>query len=202
MKIYSILLTVLLTGCSSLGFLTPRQFDSVEYSTAVEITQFATKTIHQCSSPDKQLFKTFLDELNTTSMFFLEYANNKKDENDIQTGAKQIRTMVLEFDSRAKYSLNYCVGKLSNIQNAARTVGRAISRLDTIDTCKAKLDVLWIPLKEQQAKKSISDGEFRELSTDITRLARINLAACSSQEREEIEKSISVIKAAVSLIPL
>ena len=201
-RIFMMVAVMLLAGCSNLSYFSVRQFDSTEYGKSVEITQLATRTVHQCSNTDTTLKIKFLNDLNSATMYLEEYTSNKKDEADIATGAKQIREMVLAFDSRETYSVAYCVSKLTNVQNASRTIERAISLHNKYDSCSADLVSLWTPLQTKHESKVISDSEFIELSTDILKLGAINTAACSSQERAQIQQSISIIKQALSFVPL
>lgn len=206
-KLLILSIVTALSGCSALQYITPRQFDNIEYKTAVEITQLSTRIVHQCTNVDVTSKNKFIEELNTSTMFFEEYVTGKKDEDDIFQGAKNIRSMVLEFDSHTAfglgiYSRTYCIDKVTNIQNAARTTARAISRQDKISSCQADLISLWTALKAQKTSGIITVAEYKELSNDIVRLGNINIAACSSQEREHIEQGIAVIKQALSLLPI
>ena len=188
-----------LAGCS---YLTPRQFDATEYMQTILITNDATRLTHQCAIQGPE-FDNFLSELNTNSMVFLEYSKSKQNNTDVESAAFQIRVMVLEFDVKAKSSSKeYCIAKITNIQNASRTLARSLGRVDNYDMCHSNLVSIWNDLTSMKDKAAISQQEYVELSKDVTRLGKINIATCSLQDREKIEEGIAIISKALSFVPL
>ena len=194
---------VLLSGCSVIDSLkNPRQFDNVEYGSAIQVAQYSTRAIHQCKTMDSPLFTEFVNKLNTKSMFLQEYIDNKDDEEDIAQEAKEVRKLVLEFDSHQPLTQAYCTAKLTNVQNGTRTLARSISHQDLYSPCGASLTELFDPIKELKDKKEITNAEFVELSNDIIRLKRINQGACKSSDRDDLEKAIELIKDVLPFVPL
>lgn len=199
-RFFVLALTVLvLQACSVLGYLTPRQFDPVEYGKAVSVVIDATRLAHNCSTPTDPLYTRFVNELNTDSMYLEEYVAHKKDNEDATTGSAQIRLMVLELDRHATMSVRYCLEKTSDIQNAARTMSRTLGREGKYDYCKQDLAAAFTRLQDFHTKHEVSDEEFAELGSDMVRLGRVNVSACGLLDRERIETAISVIQKVLPL---
>lgn len=193
----------LLVGCSVMSYFQPAPFDPIEYGAVVSVTQTATRTTHQCVDRSAPLFKTFLDELNTNSMYLLEYASNKQDNVVVSQPAQLIRSLVLQFDSRAvTSSVAYCQEKLTVIQATARTTERALGRLEDSELCNT--DYAWEFKKytDLHESKLLHEDEFTELTKDLLVFGRVNSAACDSHHRAQIEAALGLIEKAVPLAGL
>ncbi len=201
LRLFMVALAVLaLQACSALSYLTPRQFDPVEYGQSISVVMDATRLAHNCSQrKDNPLYTRFVNDLNTDSMYLEEYVAHKKDNGDATSGAAQIRLMVLEFDKHETMSTRYCLEKASDIQNAARTMSRTLGREGKYDYCKQDLAAAFNRLQDFHTKKEVSDDEFAELGSDMVRLGRVNVAACGLLDRERIETAISIIQ---KILPL
>jgi pyruvate formate-lyase activating enzyme-like uncharacterized protein len=154
---------------------------------------------HNCANPKDPLYTRFVNELNTDTMYLEEYVSHKKDNEDATSGSAQIRTMVLEFDKHATMTTRYCLEKVSDIQNAARTLSRTLGREGKYNYCKADLATAFARLQDFHNKKEVTDEEFAELGSDMVRLGKVNVAACGLLDRERIETAISVIQKVLPL---
>lgn len=175
-----------LAGCSTLESLVPRQYDNVEYKYSVDISVYATRAIHICSDPDKKaLFVSYLQEANLDTMVLTEFATDKSDSAALKSMVEAIQLMVNDILIRGKFSQQYCVHKLSNIQASARIIARSLGQADQFNMCDGTIRERYDLFTKSFLAKEITPSEYKELVSDMIRLEKVDSTGCSFTVRQK-----------------
>jgi len=208
MRIFSLILILLLTSCSS--FKSPevfksfmagdRQFDNVEYDKIIKVTVASTRAIHQCNTtkPTDLVFWQHVHEINDYSLELDEYEANKKDSQSLLNNIGAIRTMINQFMIRGQFSVNYCKNKLSDIQASSRIISRAIGKNDKYSYCDGGIIERYRLFEKDYNDRTISLEEFKDLVGDIERLSHVDTSTCDTATAA---KDMEDLKFIASLIP-
>jgi hypothetical protein len=195
-----ILLFLFLSACSTLNAFKPRTYDPMEYSKTVEIVVDSTRAIHLCNHPEPanvNLWK-HIEDVNTHSLELDEFERNK-DLNALRIGeaVSDVRSMVINLQTRMNFSAAYCVHKLSNIQASARIIARTVGKSDRYAMCdgqiKERLDLFTASFNE----KKLSVSEYKELVFDIYRLEKVDTVGCTESVKAKVEKDLDAVEKAL-----
>ena len=180
----------LITGC----MLTPRPYDNIEYSYVINTSVQSTRAIHRCNDVDKTDFWKYYQELNTSSFTLDEFINNKGNSEYINESVDNLRDMVNDFSQKGKFTNQYCIHKLSNIQASSRIVSRVLGGSDKYNFCDKSIKDRFLVFKDSYDKKLITKEEFKELIEDLTRLEKIDTNTCDIYVRERLIEDFNMIK--------
>lgn len=192
-KLFAIMTILLLSACAT------RPFDPVEYNFAISSSVLATRSIHQCGNKTPT-YKEFIKELNTQTMYLFEYEKHHSENDQVFVGVSVLRQLVIDFmKNEDTYSETYCVHKLSEVQSAGRALAKTLSSND-ISLCESDaLERLQLYKKSFELGK-ISVTEYNELVADLPKLVRSDNAYCTAEQKELIQKTLSILSSAISAL--
>ena len=189
-KLISFISLLFLTACISL---TPRPYDSMEYSLSNSIVVNSTRAIHRCNNTDDKELWAYIKNINSDSLMLDEFVRNKLDSQLLIPSIDQIRTMTNQLLIRNKFSDQYCTHKLSNIQASARILSRTLGESDSFKLCdggiKERLDLF----TDSFNKSLISKDEYQELVTNIALLEKVDTNGCDQITRTKMQKDLQLV---------
>ena len=198
MKLLSILFALFLFGCSSI---TTRDFDSIEYNYAVNISADATHAIHLCKIKNSDYYG-YLKQINHNSFVLEEYVANKADSDIALPAVNQLRDISLSFLIKSTMSDSYCISKLSNVQASARMYARSIGYASKFDPCKGDVESNFTIFKKQYDSKEITQDEFKDLTGDLIKMNTIDQSGCTLETRNNLNKFLDNMKDIAGLLTL
>lgn len=188
--------SVLLAGCASQ---LTRNYDSTEFNYVVLIAADATHAVSRCGRRGDE-YDAYLQKLNSNTFTLMEYVSNKSDTKQVLPEATMIREITQDFLANTDYSNRYCQHKLSNIQAGARMMARGLSGSDRFDLCKGGIRERFTFFELSYVQNQITRAEFANLSGDLIKMETIDASSCTLEERAALEKTINIIRTAVSFL--
>lgn len=124
MKLQIILLALMITGCSNLVF------DGIQFDRYVSLYEQSQDLLELCTKPDSSLdLKIGTNKLKEHARHMALYSELRSNAPEVRTVTETLASMTNELADRYKTtspSTTYCVQKLQNIKDAARTVSATL----------------------------------------------------------------------------
>ena len=193
MRIITILMVALLTGCSMLK---EKQFDSFEYNHSVNTTVSATQAISLCGNKERtDEFNRLTGQLTTNILTLSEHMKHRESNEVDLSIINDIKILVVALNKKQDMSPRYCVHKLSEVQAATRTLSRALGRLNDMNICDSSVSSRGTLYTTSRKNELITDEELTELTNDLTILKRIDDASCSVENKIKFDNIFNGVKA-------
>jgi len=192
-KLFAIVAVLLLSACAT------RPFDPVEYNFAISSSVLATRAIHQCGNKTPT-YQEYIKELNTQTMYLFEYEKHHAENEQVLVGVTNLRQLVMDFmKNESKYSETYCIHKLSEVQSTSRALAKTLSSMH-IELCESDALQRFDVYNKSIADGKLSKEEYAELIADLPKLVRSDNAYCTAEQKELLQKTLSILSSAVSAL--
>jgi hypothetical protein len=189
---------ILVAGCTTFGI---KVFDPVEYNYPVLSGVESSRAIHLCGNIEHiDQFNGYVRNLNLIGMEMFEYENFHSENHNSLLVIQHLRDLELAFIGHSKYSAQYCIHKLSEIQSVSRTLAKAFGGQGGLNICLSDITARYALYETSYKEGKISKDEFLELVGDIKKIGDVDMLICSLQEKQQISKSIDKITKAVAFL--
>lgn len=186
----AILFMVLLVGCSSFK---SRTYDPVEYYQITNLTVQASQALGFCEDGDADL----LEPLTTSSAHLSEFLYNKPDSRVQYQVARQLQMQVRELATID--STRYCIHSLGNIHAGYRALSVGVANGNK-DLCDEGIPSRAALFERSYKANTITKQQYASLVEDLDTTRLAYSSGCTLQVRYEIEQSLELAKAALSLL--